>query len=852
MKLNYFLSAVKKFFVAAALFFIAGTAGATIQTVTVENLVFTPSSFSINLGDTVKWVWLNGVHTTTSLGIPAGATSWNHDINSSAGNTVFIYVPVVVGTYNYWCAIHTSFMTGSFTVVCPTPSLTINAFGSTTFCSGGSVVLSKNSAANFSAYQWKRDGAVISGQTTTSTTATVAGSYTLVATNSCGNTGTSNAISVTVNTAPTAGQAAISAGGPTTFCSGGSVVLTVATAGLTYQWKNGGSTISGATLQSFTASATGAYTCDVSNSCGTTGSNSISVTVNTTAPTTAEAAISAGGATTFCSGGNVVLTVATAGLTYQWKNSGSTISGATLQSFTASATGSYSCDVSNTCGTTGSNSISVTVNIAPTAGEAAISAGGSTTFCSGGNVVLTVATAGLTYQWKNGGSAISGETNQSFTASATGSYTCDVSNSCGSTGSNSISVTVNTGPSAGEAAISAGGATTFCSGGNVVLTVATAGLTYQWKNGGSAISGETNQSFTASAAGSYTCDVSNSCGTTGSNSISVTVNTGPTTAEATISAGGSTTFCSGGSVVLSVATAGLTYQWKNGGSPISGATLQTRTASASGAYTCDVSNSCGTTPSNSITVTVNSAPTAAQAAITAGGPTAFCKGHNVVLTVATAGLTYQWKQGSRSIAGATLQSYTASKTYTYSCIVSNSCGSVTSNSISVTVNPAPTASISQAPCSGGAVLLTCTANPSSGVTYQWTKGHTSLSGATNSTYSATTGGTYKCTVTITATGCTKSSAGSSVTISCKLADEFAEHKVIVYPNPASDYFNINTSQLSAQSSLYIYDLTGRLVESHEVSGDEMQVGESLSNGVYFLKIESNHDTHQVIKLVKNF
>jgi hypothetical protein len=78
------------------------------------------------------------------------------------------------------------------------------------------------------------------------------------------------------------------------------------------------------------------------------------------------------------------------------------------------------------------------------------------------------------------------------------------------------------------------------------------------------------------------------------------------------------------------------------------------------------------------------------------------------------------------------------------------------------------------------------------------------------------------------------------------------YELIVYPNPTSDYFNINTTRLDAQSVIYIYDLLGRLVESHIVSSDEMQVGESLSNGVYFLKIMTNSKSQQVIKLVKNF
>src|SRR6185295_5049652 len=39
-----------------------------------------------------------------------------------------------------------------------------------------------------------------------------------------------------------------------------------------------------------------------------------------------------------------------------------------------------------------------------------------------------------------------------------------------------------------------------------------------------------------------------------------------------------------------------------------------------------------------------SPPASAEATITAGGPVAFCKGSNVVLTVAATGLTYQWKK----------------------------------------------------------------------------------------------------------------------------------------------------------------------------------------------------------------
>ncbi|HTB31175.1 MAG TPA: T9SS type A sorting domain-containing protein, partial [Bacteroidia bacterium] len=72
--------------------------------------------FTATIGDTVEWDWVNGGHTTTSRSglIPAGAATWSNPMNSSS--TTFQYVITVAGTYNYWCAIHTTAMEASFTV----------------------------------------------------------------------------------------------------------------------------------------------------------------------------------------------------------------------------------------------------------------------------------------------------------------------------------------------------------------------------------------------------------------------------------------------------------------------------------------------------------------------------------------------------------------------------------------------------------------------------------------------------------------------------------------------------------------------------------------------------------------
>jgi plastocyanin len=90
---------------------------ATIHFVAVANFNFTPDNIQdVKIGDTIRWVWEGGSHTTTSTTIPAGAAMWDSPINSVT--TSFDYVPVVAGLYNYKCTPHAAMgMLGSFTVL---------------------------------------------------------------------------------------------------------------------------------------------------------------------------------------------------------------------------------------------------------------------------------------------------------------------------------------------------------------------------------------------------------------------------------------------------------------------------------------------------------------------------------------------------------------------------------------------------------------------------------------------------------------------------------------------------------------------------------------------------------------
>ncbi len=267
------------------------------------------------------------------------------------------------------------------------------ASGPLTFCPGGNVVLTASSGAS---YVWSPGN-----QTTQSITVTSAGSYSVKVTQSNGCSAISVPLSVSVSSAATA---TITPGGPTTFCSGGSVILT-ANSGTSYLWTPGG-----ATTQSITASNSGSYTVKVTYSGGCSQTSSpTNVTVNSL-PT---ATITPNGPLTFNPGGSVTLT-ASSGSSYLWSPGNQT-----SQSIVATAAGAYSVRVTNSNGCTKiSSPVTVVVN-GGTQQAALITSGGPTIFCQGGNVTLT-ATPGLSYIWSTG------QTTQSITAAASGNYVVTV------------------------------------------------------------------------------------------------------------------------------------------------------------------------------------------------------------------------------------------------------------------------------------------------------------------------------------------------------------------------------------------------------------------------------------------
>jgi len=254
------------------------------------------------------------------------------------------------------------------------------------------------------------------------------------------------------------------------------------------------------------------------------------------------------------------------------------------------------------------------------------------------------------------------------------------------------------------ASVTAGQTATFS-----VSASGTAPISYQWRKNTANISGATAASYTTPATttadngAKFDVVVSNKAGTVTSSQATLTVTAAavaPTIttqpANQTVTAGQTATFN-----VTASGTAPLSYQWRKNTANIGGATAASYTTPATtsadnGAkFDVVVTNSAGNVTSSQATLTVNSVPVAptittqpANQTVTAGQTATFS-----VTASGTAPLSYQWQKNAADISGATTASYSTPVTTTadsgtlFRIVVSNSAGSVTSNSAMLTVNP---------------------------------------------------------------------------------------------------------------------------------------------------------------------
>ena len=668
---------------------VSGSCTGTAQSVTVT---VNPLPDSPSITASGPLIFCSGGNVTLASSASSGNLwsngSTNQTINVNASGTYSLSVNNASG-----CE---SPSVSASVVVNPLPGTpSISSGGPTTLCAGNTVTLTSSSATG---NLWSN------GSNSQSITVNASGTYSVTVTdaNGCTSSAASNAVVVNPNpSTPT-----VSLSGPTTFCSGDSVIL-ISSSVSGNLWNTGANT------QSITVSNAGNYSVTVTDANGCSSSSAVTnVTVNASTP---NPVISDNGLI-LCDGQSTVLTSSS--------NSGNTWNtGETTQSITVTNSGTYTLVNDDGSGCP-SQPVSVTVTVNSNPATPVISLSGSANLCDGDSLTLTSSSL-FGNVWSTG------DTTQSIVVYNSGNYSLSVTdpNGCNSASVSSL-ITVNSNPTTPTLSLS--GPSTFCSGDSVVL-ISSAVSGNVWSTG------ETTQTITVYSAGNYFVTVSdlNGCN---SDSVAATITVTPGTATPTITDSG-LTICAGQSTtLLSSSSAGNLWS--------TGETTQTITVSTSGTFSLVTDDGSGC-PSLPVSVSVTVIPNPSVPIINALGPLTFCEGDSVLLSSSST-LGNLWSNGDTS------QVIVVNSSGEYSLTVGISgCSSQSDTTFVVELPLPPTPNISTNGtvfCVGQSVTLSSNS----------TSGNTWSNGQTTSSITVTTSGDYWLTNTDTS-GCTSDSATISLT-----------------------------------------------------------------------------------------
>jgi uncharacterized protein GlcG (DUF336 family) len=365
------------------------------------------------------------------------------------------------------------------------------------------------------AYQWRKDGANITGATQDSFTIgsvglADAGSYSAVVSNKVG-TASSNAASLSVEV-PQAPKITLQPN-PQTLEAGVGLTLSASASGtepLSYQWQKNGAPIAGATRSAYSITAasaadSGSYQVVVANPVAMVNSNLVIVTVRSAVvvvPTISKPPLSQ----SVGIGSRVSLSVIASGtepLSYQWRKNGNNIPGATqanlvILSAASVDEGTYSVAVSNSAAMAISSGADLRVKLPVAVAPSITTQPISQSVASGFSVTFSVVATGtepLAFQWRKDGSAIAGATSSSFkipaaASSDSGAYSVVLSNSVANTVSALARLTVDSSKVPGPAIQSHPSGVTVATGDRARLKVIATGagvLTYQWYQGSTGV-----------------------------------------------------------------------------------------------------------------------------------------------------------------------------------------------------------------------------------------------------------------------------------------------------------------------------------------------------------------------------
>jgi len=520
-------------------------------------------------------------------------------------------------------------------------------------------------------------------------------------------------------------------------CAGGSVTFTAGVTGsgaFTYQWRQDGVAIGGATSSAYTigsasTSSAGTYDVVVSGVCGTLLSEpaTLSVSEPITGVTIAASASPA------CAGTDVVLTASTAAgvpTAWGWFKDGvflktTTLPTLTLTNVQPSQAGNYTVITSNVCGSAASPIPALLEVVVPLTG---VTISGPAARCAGQPVTFDATVQGgagstIGYQWYRDGAPIAGATGASYLIAAVqpgdgGSYTVEASNFCGAVVSGGLAFQVAE-PITGVT-ISAS-SNPACAGTDVVLTASTAtGIPAAcgWFKDGVLLQTTSAPTLTLSSvqlttAGSYTVTAGNACGYASSSIPLLLQVVEPLTG---VALSGPSSQCAGQAVTFEATAQGgaggaIGYQWYRDGTPLAGATGSSYSIAAvqpgdAGTYTVEASNTCGMVVSSGLSFQIDELITGVALAVDANPA---CAGTSVTFTATLSSglgaILYEWFRDGVSLGppGSSnflqIASVQPSDAGDYQVEASNACGALTSQTLSLEVFSAP--------------ILYCTAKPNS-------------------------------------------------------------------------------------------------------------------------------------------
>ncbi|MFN3916687.1 MAG: LamG-like jellyroll fold domain-containing protein [Flavobacteriales bacterium] len=851
--------------------------GATTQSIIVN----TSGTFSVTVTDT------NGCSNTSSavntiensnptpvISANGSTTFCNGDnvILDASGGTSYLWntgattasiLASQSGTYSFTAYNGTcSAVSSSITVtVLANPIVVANA-SQTTICEGEPVMLTGAGAVSYTWNHGVTDG--VAFNPTSTNTYQVTG----IDANGCSGVAT---ITVNINPLPDASFTS----NLISFCPGTNSMDLMAsnTNYINYDWYESGSPLNINGPSTISISLSGLYELIVTDINGCTNSSSLTISTSSAPSVNISASNNS-----FCDGSSEQITATLeSGAMYSWYLNGNQISGPTIEDnvINASNAGDYMVEVVNSNGCVGfSNTITMNTMSPPVANINST----STSICPGDSVLITVnSLPGAAYQWLLNGNIINGATGINFYAVNSGNYQVIVDDGC-STTSNTIVINQSSPPSSAGTIL---GSSSLCAGETQLYSInsVTNATSYNWSitpTGAASISqGQGTTSITVNSTNqnfAITVTPVNDCGSGSSSQLTISTTTSGFCSGQVMFAANNTLICVGNQVAYTNYSdpsqfMGLTPQWNFG----AGSTPATATGNGPHTVTYNTvglktvtlhyvdlfgNSFANETKTNYVNVSndINTSPISGNTYVSCASIS------ETYSVIATSGSTYSWSvpPGTTIVSGQGTNSITVNLNSNGGniSVIETNAGGCSGNAVNLTVtisNPVSTSSIT------GATVVECSTNnePYSvtnnvGSIYSWSvpSGAVILSGQGTSSITVDFNGNFG-TISVTETNLDGCSDFESIDVDCSTNISSIDiNKFKIYPNPAHDYFIIETSLSGSTIELNLYDIQGKLVKHTKTESlNEIEIHE-LQSGVYLGKIVYLNEVFE-FRMIKN-